>query len=123
MARNGNNASRDEDWNGFANIRLERQDRKAVKALAETMSAEDVVNHILECLDEGYKVSVSPDYENDAIIVTLTGTVTSVNPATAMSQRHSDFMVAMAASRFAHVELADRGDWFDCVHDWREVDW
>lgn len=118
---NGNN--RDEDWNGFANIRLESQDRKAVKALAETMTGDDVWGYILECLDEGYKISISPDDENDAIIVTLTGTVTSVNPATAMSQRHSDPLVAMAASLFAHTEIADRGDWLTCVYDWRKVDW
>ncbi len=117
------NANREDDWNGFANIRLESQDRKAVKALAETMSGEDVWGYLLECLDEGYKVSISPDDENDAIIVTLTGTEKSANPYTAMSQRHSDPLVAMAASLFAHREIADRGDWLNCVYDWRKVDW
>ena len=113
-----------DNWQGFANIRLESQDRKAVKALAAGMTGDDVWSYVLECLDDGYQVSFAPDYEHDAVIVTLTGKGDdNVNCGYAMSQRHSDPAVAVAASRFAHVEIAERDLWVKRQYDWKQVDW
>lgn len=120
MPQNNDNGS----WNGFANIRLESQHQKAIKALAGTMTGDDVLAYILECVDDGYAVSVSPDFEHDAIIVTLTGKGDdNVNCGYAMSQRHSDPIVALAASKFAHEELAQRELWVKFQYDWRDVSW
>jgi hypothetical protein len=122
---NSNGKTNDPDWQGFANIRLESHHRKAIKAFAESLTGDDVWGYILECLDEDYKVSFSPDYENDAIIVTLTGQGANGNPNAgyAMSQRHSDPGVAVAASLFAHREIAQRGMWIEHEYNWRDVEW
>lgn len=123
MGKNG--SINDPEWQGFANIRLESHHRKAVKALAASMTDQDRWGYILECLDAGYMVTVSPDVENDAVIVTLTGkgVVDNGNAGYAMSQRHSDPDVALAASKFAHEEIAERGLWVAKQYDWKQVDW
>ena len=111
-------------FNGFVNIRLESQDKKAIKVLADNTSADDHWAFILETISDGYAISISPDFENDAVIVTLTGKGDdNVNCGFAMSQRHSDPHIALAASRFAHEQIAQRGEWGKRAYDWREVDW
>lgn len=102
----------EDGWNGFVNISLEKEHRKAIKALARGLTGEDVVNKICEYLDDGYRVSFSPDVKNEAIVVTMTGRDEEhANSGFSFSQRHSDPMVAFAAIVFCHEELAQRGDW------------
>lgn len=120
MATNGQR----DDWNGFVNIRLESQHKKAIKALAEASTDADWVAFILETVDDGYQLSIAPDGANDAIICTLTGKGDDcVNRGFSMSQRHSDPMVALAALRFAHEEIGQRDVWEKVQYDWRNVDW
>lgn len=119
-SQNGSN----DNWQGFANIRLESQHKKAIKALAEQMTDADRWAYVLEMLDEGYQITFAPDNANDAVIVTLTGKYDgNRNCGWAMSQRHSDPDVALAASLFAHQEIAQRGSWVEYQDDWRKVDW
>lgn len=104
MAENG--------WNGFVNIALEKEHRKAIKALAKGLTGEDVLNKICEYLDDGYRISFSPDTANQAIVVTMTcKDEGNVNSGFAFSQRHSDPIVAIAAVIFCHEELGQRGSW------------
>lgn len=102
----------DNGWNGFVNIGLEKEHRKAIKALAKGLTGEDVVNKICEYLDDGYRVSFSPDIANQAIVITMTcKDEDNANSGFAFSQRHSDPIVAFAAMVFCHEELAQRGSW------------
>lgn len=117
-------ANGENGFNGFVNIRLETQDKRAIKVLAEDYTAQQNWDWICDQLGDGYALSISPDFENDAIIVTLTGKgAHNVNSGFAMSQRHSDPNVALAALRFAHDEIAERGEWGKRAYDWRDTDW
>ena len=98
-------------WNGFVNINLGPEHRKAIKALAKSMKDKDIVGKLLEYVSDGYRVSFSPDDRNDAVVVTMTGKEGSANAGYSFSQRHSDPMVALAAVVFCHEELCDRGSW------------
>lgn len=112
------------DWKGFANIRLERADKKAVKKAAEDFGDDKLMQWIFEMSDDGYKISVSPDLENSAVVASLTGVVPdSENAGLTMTQRHSDVRVALLALRYAHESIAKRGPWEEAENDWRDADW
>lgn len=98
-------------WNGFVNVDLEKEHRKQIKALAKSFTGEDVVNKLCEYLDDGYRISFSPDEKNSAIVVTATGKEGSKNVGFSVSFRHADPIIAFCCFVFAHEELAQRGDW------------
>lgn len=113
-----------DDWQGFVNIRLDAAHKKAIKTLRESMADELFFAEMVELVDDGYQVSLSPDKENDAIIATLTGKeCENGNRGYSMSQRHDDPYVALAALLFAHKELAQRDAWEKVAYDWRRTDW
>ena len=112
------------EWQGFVNIRLNDTHKKEIKKLAEKSSPETVLDWLLTELDSGYKVSLSPDEDNGAVIATLYGyDADSVNAGLAMSQRHQDAVIAICALQFAHVEIAQRGEWESAQADPFAVDW
>lgn len=111
-------------WLGFVNIRLETEHKKAIKAYAEALDGDTILAELIELIDDGYQVSLSPDKENASIIATLTGKDGDcVNSGYSMSQRHDDPVVAVAALLFAHKELAQRDAWVKVQYDWQKTDW
>lgn len=108
----------------FVNIRLEKQDKAAIRALAENSTAQQLVDELVMLLDEGYAVSLSPDVAHDSIVVTLVGKeCIDENRDRGMSQRHVDPIVACWAVIFAHKELAEGGAWGKRAYDWRDAEW
>lgn len=110
--------------NFFVNIRLEKQDKAAIRALAENSTAKQLVDEVVSLLDEGYAISFSPDVAHDSIVVTLAGKeCIDANRGRGMSQRHVDPIVAAWAAIFAHKELAEGGAWDKRAYDWRDAEW
>lgn len=109
------------EWRGFVNIPLFSQDKKAIKK----MSAEngDVWALIDDILGSGYKVTFTRDFENDCVIVSLTGwdEMTKPNDGLTMTQRHADPRIAFLAALHVHMEKTG-GEWekYDGQED---VDW
>lgn len=109
------------EWRGFVNIALFDQDKKAIKRLAAENG--DVWALIDDLLQSGYKITFSPDFENDCVTVSLTGwhDMTKPNDGLTMTQRHADPRVAFLAALFVHMEKTG-GEWekFDGSED---VEW
>lgn len=108
------------EWKGFINIRLRDNHKKEIKKRAEKTTAAELTQWLEAIQDDGYKVSLSRDYENDAFVVAMTGKEGTPNDGYCMTQRHRELIVAMCAVRYAHEELAQRGEWENAVE---ENDW
>lgn len=89
-------------WVGFSNVRLEQHHKKAIKAAK--MTKDEALVWVAEMAEDGYKVTISHDFENGAFLVSLTGKE-GENAGLTMTQRHADILTALKAAHYAHVEI------------------
>lgn len=120
-SKNGTNKA---EWEAFVNIRLETNHKKEIKDRVEKLALDDLLLWLFERVDDGYKITLSPDFDNGAVVATMTGaTKDNRNAGLSMSQRHADPIVALVAMRYAHDVIASGGEWEQAQWDWKDVEW
>lgn len=109
-------------WEGFVNWEPNSADKKAIKEMPAEFSVLPTLIH--ELVDKGYRVSFDWDYRSDCWMVMVQGTTyTCANPGRALSQRHSDMMIAVNSLHHFCAVVTDWQSWL--TEDWEEMrfDW
>jgi hypothetical protein len=105
----------------FVNLRLSTDQKPAFEKWAENNQA-DMFTYLVGMVEDGYKISINLDANNDCIIVAVTGTDGNrVNRGRCMTSRSRDAIEALLMAIFKHVVLCDGGDWGegeDKTSDW-----
>lgn len=97
------------EFNGFANIPFNADEREAFTSWFD--GEKDVFTPLVSLFENGYKISFSPDNDRKCVICTVTGTATKGhNSGYAMVSRAPDWHSALAVAIFKHFELAHE-DW------------
>lgn len=109
-AKNGTSASV-KDWGGFINLRLDDDEKTAFHHWRETEGS-STWELLQTVLDDGVKVSITQDAENQCHVVTLTGALVSTDKDHnyAVSSRAETWEEAVALMMYKHFALA-QGDY------------
>jgi hypothetical protein len=95
----------------FITIKIQREDKDAYDAWCEEYG-DDLLNHLSNTADAGYKLSMSYDFENGTYIVALTGKKdTPKNGGLCFTSRSKDLVDALLLTLYKHWGLANGGDW------------
>lgn len=99
----------DKGFAPFVSCELNDAEKSLVKE--HLMTAIKTADFINDCLEEGYRISLSWDARNDAVSVIMTGiSDTCVNKDLAMSGRGPSFFGAMTVLAYKHLEKL-KGTW------------
>lgn len=97
-------------WKAFVNIRLNSQEKKAIKEMS--VSPEDLLQFFQDAATAGYKVSLSYSPSEDVMTLSLTGQYEQKpNAGLTCSLRHRDFETLIMAMLFVAGEDGYAIDW------------
>lgn len=100
----------DTAWLGFVDITLTDADKASLSE--GHFEDSDAFDFMQELVDDGYKVTLSPDAAHSSCIATATGRLaTNVNNGYSLSGRGPDVIGALAALAYKHINLCERGVW------------
>lgn len=107
-----NNTNAYSEWR-FVNLSLSRADEegfvKWMKANVDTIIVE-----LSGILADGYKHTISYDFDNECFISTLSGTKnTTQNVGCSLSSRSAEFIEALGLTVYKHRVMAENGNWAD----------
>ena len=109
-------------WQGFVNVRLASQEKKAIKE--NLLKEEDGTEFLMNAATAGYKCSISYSIPEDVYTVSLTGVYQEKpNAGITMSMRHRDLIVALTALQFCSTEAGDFREWSDRFSVTGDDDW
>jgi hypothetical protein len=109
-------------WQGFVNIALTKEEKKAIKAqlLEEATGFEFLMNVVTD----GYKSSISYSVPEDTYTVSLTGLYQGKpNAGITMSMRHKELITALTALSWCHEQAGTFGEWSERWTLREEDDW
>jgi hypothetical protein len=97
----------------FVTLKLTSQDKTKFDDWA-TKEGGKIFKMLVEVNEGGYKVSISPDFQNSCVIASITGTDNSThNVGLCMTSRAEDVQEALMVMCYKHFVMADGGDWLD----------
>jgi len=106
----------------FLTLKLTSQDREKFDVWAKE-GTKKTWPMLRELYEGGYKVSISPDFNNQCVIVSLTGTDNSThNVGYCMTSRAEDVQEAILIACYKHFVMADGADW-EAVAGKNEDNW
>lgn len=109
-------------WQGFVNVRLGKEEKKAIKG--SLLQEVDALQFLVDAATDGYKCSISYSIPEDVFTVSMTGQYEGKpNAGVTMSMRHVDFITAVSALYWCHVEAGKKGDWGDRYSSGGQDDW
>ena len=111
------------DWRGFVDISLTPEQKAFVKGSLVDEAA-DIVGLLSEFLDEGYKVSFSPDAAHNCVVATATGRAPGcLNVGLSLSARAGEWAVAVQVLYYKAFVLCGGGMWENFAGDkkWDEL--
>lgn len=95
----------------FVTLKLTSQDREKF-ANWEKDAGKKIWAMLTELNEGGYKMSISPDFNNNCVIASLTATDNSVhNQGLCMTSRAEDTQEALLVMCYKHFVMADGADW------------
>lgn len=98
---------------GFVDIDLTERDRSELEVWTVPGQV-DLEAFLVQIVQDGYKFSLSGDFEHSSIVATLTGkAATCENKGFALSGRGPDAHGAMVVLWYKHTILANWGPWAD----------
>lgn len=98
------------EWN-FAAVVINTAEKKKFEAWFHEQSA-SFFKHVDDMISEGYKLSISPDFENQCIIATWSWTKNAaMNANTSLVSRSEDMTEAILLGVYKHVVLCNGGEW------------
>ena len=99
-------------WQGFVNVKLGQEEKKAIKSNLVTEG--DGFEFLMNAATEGYKCSISYSIPEDVYTVSLTGSYQEKpNAGITMSIRHRDFLVAVTAVKWVMELDGVSTEWSD----------
>jgi len=97
----------------FVTLKLSTADRIKYDEWAQQAGSK-IFKMLSELAEGGYKVSISPDFNNSCIIASITGTENCVhNVGLCMTSRADDVNDALLVMCYKHFVLANSADWLD----------
>lgn len=98
-------------WIGFVDIVL-TQEQKEELGQNYRMPDGRLLDFLVEVLEQGYKLSFSPDELHQCVIATLTGkSPDCVNVGYSLSARGPSLIGSIEAIAFKHLEICKGGRW------------
>lgn len=95
----------------FVTLRLTTADKEKF-AVWEKANTPKIFKYLNELSEGGYKVSISPDFNNSCIIASITGTENSTaNVGLCMTSRAESVEEAIMLACYKHFELCAADDW------------
>jgi hypothetical protein len=101
------------DWQGFVDVSLDDNDRAIIQ---ETLHASEFGpdEFLIDALEAGYKVSLSPDATHQCVVATLTGRSPHCpNVGYSLVARGPDIVGALCALDHKHTAICKRGKWLE----------
>lgn len=103
-------SGRGSEWIGFVDIPLNDTDKEYLKGMSR--EADDLLGILEALVQEGYKLSISPDFEHNSVIASATGRIPgSPNEGRSLSARGPDLAGAINALWYKHGILGESGNW------------
>lgn len=97
----------------FVTLKLGKADKEKFDAWVKAEGGK-IFKYLGELAEGGYKVSISPDFNNSCVIASLTATDNSPrNNGFCMTSRGEDTLEALQIACYKHFVMADEGDWLD----------
>lgn len=110
--RKSPNWATDTGWQGFVDINLTAGERDDLEGYVGEWSPGALAAFLSLVLDDGYKLSLSPDPAHNCVIATLTGTQSGcANRGFSLSARGPDGSGALLALWYKHVRLCECLAW------------
>jgi len=111
--RTGTGKRYTDNFLGFVDIDLSERDRSELEVFV-TPGQVDIEAFLVQIIEDGYKFSLSGDFEHNSLIATMTGKAEGCeNKGFALSGRGPDAHSAMIVLWYKHTVLANWGKWTD----------